>query len=182
MKRRTELELSPTDRAVTQGWEVRAMKTAAPKRRFRGVLTTLDSPSAKPPAGSCGHRVLLPRRVAENALESLIGVGICFASTLDRHDPRRKVGVITKAEIADNTVMIEGHLWEHDFPEVVARIHAQADTLGMSYEIADASVVDIREKVWRLSRVTFTGAAIILEKKAAYRGTSITLLRANVEE
>jgi hypothetical protein len=30
-------------------------------------------------------------------------------------------------------------------------------------------------KVWRLSKVTFTGAAILLRSKAAYAGTSFVL-------
>ena len=42
----------------------------------------------------------------------------------------------------------------------------------MSYELADAHVADMRASVWTLTRATFTGAAILLKEKAAYRGTS----------
>ena len=66
---------------------------------FRGVLTLVDAPSDKPPSGARGHRVLLARAAAERALPSLLGMGLDYAPTLDRHDTRRKVGVITEANV-----------------------------------------------------------------------------------
>ena len=47
--------------------------------------------------------------------------------------------------------------------------------MGLSYEVADARVRDIRAHIWMLDEVTFTGAAILLKKKAAYENTSIEL-------
>ena len=56
---------------------------------------------------------------------------------------------------------------------------AHADgAMGMSYELADAHVADMRSPVWRLTRATFTGAAILLREKAAYRATSFHVKRA----
>ncbi len=49
--------------------------------------------------------------------------------------------------------------------------------MGMSYELADAHVADMRAQVWTLTRATFTGAAILLREKAAYRGTSFRVKR-----
>ena len=49
------------------------------------------------------------------------------------------------------------------------------EELGMSYEIADARVEDMRADIWKLTRVTFTGAAILLREKAAYRATSFRM-------
>jgi hypothetical protein len=66
---------------------------------FRGVLTLVDTPSDKAPAGSRGHRVVLTRVAAERALPSLLGMALDYSPALDRHDTRRKVGVITRAEI-----------------------------------------------------------------------------------
>ncbi len=45
----------------------------------------------------------------------------------------------------------------------------------MSYEIADARVADLRAKVWTLTHVTFTGAAILRRDKAAYEETWIEM-------
>jgi hypothetical protein len=48
----------------------------------------------------------------------------------------------------------------------------------MSYELADAHVADMRASIWTLTRATFTGAAILLRDKAAYRQTSFRLKKA----
>jgi hypothetical protein len=45
----------------------------------------------------------------------------------------------------------------------------------MSYEVADARVADMNASVWTLTRVTFTGAAILRRDKAAYGETWIEL-------
>ena len=82
-----------------------------------------------------------------------------------------------------------GYIYAKDFPEVVRDLEqfgrgatdlagGRAQThpgLGMSYEIADARVADMRARVWTLMRVTFTGAAILRRDKAAYRDTWIEL-------
>jgi hypothetical protein len=66
---------------------------------FRGVLTFVGVPSDKAPAGAQGHRVLLTRTATERALPSLLGMALDYAPTLDRHDARRKVGIITRADL-----------------------------------------------------------------------------------
>jgi hypothetical protein len=49
------------------------------REQFRGVLTLVDTPSDKPPAGSRGHRVVLTRTAAERALPSLLGMGLDYS-------------------------------------------------------------------------------------------------------
>jgi hypothetical protein len=152
---------------------------------FHGVLTFIDAPSDKPPAGARGHRVLLTRAAAEAALPSLLGMALDYAPSLDRHDARRKVGVITRAEIVGRNLELGGYLFAKDFPEIVGEIQKAARpgrnsgardiALGMSYEIADARIADVRAAIWTLSAVTFTGAAILRRDKAAYRSTWIEL-------
>jgi hypothetical protein len=159
--------------------------TGHPNREaFRGVLTVIDVASDKPPAGARGHRVLLTRNAAEQALASLLGMALDYAPSLDRHDVRRKVGVITRAEIVGHNLEVSGYLFAKDFPEIVREIEKAdgkgdggAAALGMSYEIADARVADIRAAIWTLVAVTFTGAAILRRDKAAYRKTWIELDR-----
>jgi len=117
---------------------------------------------------------VLTRAAAEAALPSLLGMGLDYSPTLDRHDTRRKVGMITGAEIVGKKLELSGHLFAKDFPEIVEAVRGSR-TLGMSYEIADARVADMRAKVWTLTQVTFTGAAILRRDKAAYRETWIEL-------
>lgn len=183
---------------------------------FRGVLTLLDAPSDRPPAGARSHRVLLTRAAAERALPSLLGMGLDYAPSLDAHDARRKVGIITEAEVqlsvgscqlpveaagghgfsravqalkreaalaagvsptdnwpptTANCIQIAGHLFARDFPDVVRELRARAGLLGLSYEIADARIADVRAAVWTLTDFTFTGAAILMRDRAAYQDT-----------
>jgi hypothetical protein len=50
-----------------------------------------------------------------------------------------------------------------------------AGGLGMSYEVTDVRLADANARVWTLTKVTFTGAAILRRDKAAYRDTWIEL-------
>jgi len=217
---------------------------------FRGVLTVVDATSQRAPSGSGGRRVLLTKDAAEAALASLLGMALDYAPSFDRHDTRRKVGVITRAELVGRNLEVGGHLFARDFPEVVAEIRkaagsgmragdvrprtsgvglagsifrprlwkfgrwmsasaralrkrgtsgvaerhigvalsawsggshpggtlaAAGSALGMSYEITGAQIIDTRAKVWILTSVTFTGAAILRRDKAAYQDTWIEL-------
>jgi hypothetical protein len=168
---------------------------------FRGVLTLVDAPSDRPPAGARGHRVLLTREAAERALPSLLGMGLDYTPALDAHDARRKVGIITEAFVAPASgrlsrerpaparagetpaetaagtaaLHVGGYLFARDFPEIVRELRSNGRRLGMSYEVADARIEDPRAPVWRLTEVTFTGAAILRRDKAAYRNTWIEL-------
>jgi hypothetical protein len=225
---------------------------------FQGVLTTVDVPSQRPPSGARGHLVVLTKKAAEAALPSLLGMGVDYSPSLDRHDVRRKVGVITRAEIVGRNLELGGYLFARDFPEIVEEIaksgrgdrrrliecsrdrpappltldaaleesketalvprsglkpslRAAANQLlrltetlgrktierkpdetastiraesqmvtaskglGMSYEVTNVQLADMRATVWMLEKVTFTGAAILRREKAAYRETWIEL-------
>lgn len=143
---------------------------------FEGVLTLVDVASDKAPTGSRGHRVLLTRSAAEAALPSLLGMAVDYRPGWDGHDARTKCGILTEANLVENKLTVAGYLYARDFPEVAEEIASGATgEMGMSYEIADAHVADMRSDVWSLTRATFTGAAILLREKAAYRNTCFRL-------
>ena len=155
---------------------------------FEGVLTLVDVASDKAPSGSRGHRVVLTRDAAQAALPSLLGMAVGYKAGWDGHDARQKCGIITAAELEGQRLMVRGFLFARDFPEFApanARDAAKAadgdpledGAMGMSYELADAHVADMRASVWTLTRATFTGAAILLREKAAYRSTSFRVKR-----
>ena len=143
---------------------------------FEGVLTVVNVASDKAPAGARGHRVMLTREAAQAALPSLLGMGVDYRPGWDGHDARRKIGVLTEADVVGQRLMVRGFLYARDFPEAARSIQSQApEAMGMSYELANARVEDLRAEVWKLVRVTFTGAAILLREKAAYRATSFRM-------
>ena len=146
---------------------------------FEGVLTLVNAASDKAPAGARGHRVMLTREAAEKALASLLGMAVDYRPGWDGHDARRKIGIVTEANVLGQRLVVRGYLYARDFPDVTRQIQATAvanpGAMGMSYELADAKVEDMRAEVWKLTRVTFTGAAILLREKAAYRATSFRM-------
>ncbi len=143
---------------------------------FEGVLTLVDAASDRAPAGARGHRVMLTRTAAEAALPSLLGMAVDYRPGWDGHDAKCKIGLITEANLEGRQLTVRGYLYGRDFPEATAAIRAHApEVMGMSYELADAQVADMRDEVWKLTRATFTGAAILLREKAAYRQTSFKL-------
>jgi len=79
--------------------------------------------------------------------------------------------VITSAEIVGKEVVIEGYLFARDFPELIRELRMRDGELGLSYEVSDAIVEDMKARVWKLTEVTFTGAALLLREKAAYGQT-----------
>jgi hypothetical protein len=173
--------------------ELEAMAVAMPdvaghpnRLSFHGVLTLVGVASRSAPSGARGHRVMLTRAATEAALPSLLGMALDYAPALDAHDTRRKIGIITEANIvampqrksADTTgqIAVSGYLFAHDFPEVVEEIRSQpGSTLGMSYEIANATVPNQEAPIWAVTEFTFTGAAVLRRDKAAYPQTWIAL-------
>ena len=143
---------------------------------FEGVLTVVNTASDRAPAGARGHRVMLTREAAEKALPSLLGMAVDYRPGWDGHDARRKIGVLTEADLVGHNLAVRGYIYARDFPDVAQAIQARAPhSLGMSYELADARVEDMRAEIWKLIRVTFTGAAVLLREKAAYRATSFRM-------
>lgn len=143
---------------------------------FEGVLTLVDAASDRAPAGARGHRVMLTREAAEQALPSLLGMAVDYRPGWDGHDAKRKIGLITEADVVGRELTVRGYLYGRDFPEATAAIRESApELMGMSYELADAQVADMRAEVWKLTKATFTGAAILLREKAAYRATRFRL-------
>ncbi|MGO9519554.1 MAG: hypothetical protein ACLPND_21160 [Candidatus Korobacteraceae bacterium] len=172
---------------------------------FRGVLTLVGVASQRAPQGAKGHRVMMTRAAADAALPSLLGMALDYAPSLDSHDVRRKIGIITEANIVplhptllpgappslpavDSRVepgrttgqlAVSGYLFAKDFPEVVDEIRAQSSaagsTLGMSYEVTSVDVPNLSSSIWTVTAFTFTGAAVLRRDKAAYPQTWIAL-------
>jgi len=116
-------------------------------------------------------------KLAANAVaQYALWMAVDYRPGWDGHDARRKIGLLTEANVIGQRLMVRGYLYARDFPEVAGAIEAHSpEAMGMSYELADAQVEDMRAEIWKLTRVTFTGAAILLRDKAAYRATSFRM-------
>jgi hypothetical protein len=127
---------------------------------FRGVLTMVDVPSQRSPSGARGHLVVLTKRAAEAALPSLLGMGVDYSPSLDRHDARRKVGVITRAEIVGRNIELGGYLYAKDFPEIVEEIAKSTHGNGersvessakkrVQFHTVHATAMDGEQRYWK---------------------------------
>lgn len=145
------------------------------KAPFIGVLTRVDAPSDTAPSGARGHRVLLTKDAAVKAMDSLIGMALNYKPSWDGHDARCKIGIIESAELVRDEIIVTGFLYARDFPEVIKQLSATAD-YGMSYEMADTRCEDMRAEILEITRTEFTGAAIVLREKAAYKMTDFLLI------
>ncbi len=182
------MQLRRVVRPRCRGRELRAMAVDFPevaghpnRLPFEGCLTLVDVASDKAPSGARGHRVMLTKEAAETALPSLLGMAVDYTAGWDGHDARQKCGIITSAHLEGCKRLVVCCLVARACPEREEKVGGgaaeAASAMGMSYELADAHVADMRDVVWRLTRATFTGAAILLREKAAYRGTSFRVCR-----
>src|SRR6201995_596576 len=119
---------------------------------FEGCLPLVDVPSDRAPSGARGHRVVLTKEAAEKALASLLGMAVDYKAGWDGHDARQKCGIITSAHLEGQRLMVSGVLFARDFPELERRMCVvkakTGDGMGMSYELANAHVADMRAQVW----------------------------------
>jgi phage shock protein A len=161
-------------------WRVDAMALDMPevadhpnRMPFSGVLTKIGEPSNAAPHGSGGKRVLMTHEAAEAALPSLLGMAVDYTPDFDGHDPQRKIGVITGADIDGPDLRIEGFIYAADFPEEAADIKRNKGALGFSFEAQQILVADLDADPLVITSCVFTGAAILKKDKAAYTTTSL---------
>lgn len=149
------------------------------KMPFSGVLTKVEEPSDGAPSGSGGRRVLLSAQGAQRGLASLLGMGVNFTPSFDGHDVKNKIGLISSADVVGNDILIEGFIYAADFPETASLIKSLKSDLGFSFEAQRIYVEDMSAEVLRITDLTFTGAAILLKDKAAYKSTSLAATAEN---
>ena len=143
------------------------------RRAFRGVLTTVDEASERSPSGARGHLVVLTKKAAELALPSLLGMALDYSLSLDRHDVRRKVGVITRAEVVGRSLELGGYLFAKDFPEIVNEIgkagRGESRKNPRALQLASAAGIPETRGNWREAyrfRSSLRSAAERIEKLA----------------
>jgi hypothetical protein len=142
---------------------------------FRGVLTVVDTPSQRAPSGSNGRRVVLTKAAAEAALASLLGMAVDYAPSFDRHDVRRKVGVITSADVVGRNLEVGGYLYAKDFPDIVQEIakgrpREKAEIKIPSPSTPPRHAVDLCSGQALAQRMHKDGALGALAMQAAFEG------------
>jgi|SRR5579859_360834 len=145
---------------------------------WSGTLLLIDQASDKPPQGADGHLIKVDRATAERQLSTLPGMAINYSPAFNKHEPTKKIGVISSGWIDGNRVKVKGIIWGKDFPKAAEEIKANMSRLGMSMELADVYVENKDSKVWNLQDFKFTGGTILLKNSAAYYKTSMAAKKA----
>jgi hypothetical protein len=133
---------------------------------FLGILAIVDEPSDKAPGGARCHNVIMTRQCAVEGLPSLIGMSVNTSADYSGHDAKRKLGVITKAYMLGNRIIVKGFLYALDWKREIRAMRKKK--LGMSYELNEARIEDMRENNWKITKAHFVGAAVQMVEKSAY--------------
>ncbi|WP_051949296.1 DUF6582 domain-containing protein [Methylosinus sp. PW1] len=139
---------------------------------FEGVLFKIDTPSDGPPGGARGRRIIISKAVAEAAIPTILRMGVNLAPRMDGHDPQKKLGLVSEAFVDGSDFRIKGGLYAEDFPKEYAEIKAAQKELGFSLE-ACRFRGKVEGEFLRITALTFSGAAILKAKDAAYKSTSL---------
>ena len=138
---------------------------------------------ATPCGGSKGYSIIL---ADGSNVEELNGAGVNCSYGADgfkSHNKSFKIGVIDDARIVNDDIIVEGHLWKTDFPDVCDTIESAKHALGCSVEIYCYDVsVDDDKKIQTLNDVHFTGMSIVYKSKAAFEGTNFMCSVAEKED
>lgn len=142
---------------------------------FSGTLLYVDQWSEGSPIGTDKRRVYFPRDVAFRALPTLLGMGVNVSEDFSGHNRRNKCGVITRAGIEKNALVVEGFMYGRDYPEVIERLGSD-ERFGMSFEgYGDDNDMKASVSNWVIKTVVFTGATIMLARRAAFKQTVFKL-------
>jgi hypothetical protein len=170
-------------------FQLQAMSLALPhvpghpnRMPFTGTLTRVGVASDSAPGGSGGKRVLITAEAAERALPSLMGMAVNLTTSMDGHAPTAKIGFIHSAKVVDTELLIDGFIYAADFPKEALRVHLEQSELGFSFEARNISATDAEADPVVITDLFFTGAAILMKSKAAYKTTRLAALAAMKHE
>lgn len=152
---------------------------------FEGVLARIDEVSEGIPAVGTGHPLFLPLATAEkivaqvNASHSL---PIDADPSLSKHNDSGIVGVITKAFIKGQNLVVTGHLFPYNVPNMVRLLKQNGSKLGMSMNALVSGKPEIKagQNVFLLEDVDLQGANVLFANKATYQQSRFTPVAASV--
>lgn len=151
---------------------------------FEGILARIDEVSEGIPAVGTGQPLFLPLATAEkivaqvNASHSL---PIDADPSLSKHNDQGIVGVITKAAIKGQNLVVTGHLFPYNVPNMIRLLKQNGNKLGMSMNalVSGKSEVKAGRDVFLLEDVDLQGANVLFAEKATYQQSRFTPVAAS---
>lgn len=151
---------------------------------FEGILARIDEASEGIPAVGTGQPLFLPLTTAEkivaqvNASHSL---PIDADPSLSKHNDSGIVGVITNAAIKGQNLVVTGHLFPFNVPNMVKLLKHNGNRLGMSMNalVSGKTSVQAGKNVFLLEDVDLQGANVLFADKATYQQSRFTPMAAS---
>ena len=150
-----------------------------------GICSYIDKVSDRPvhvdnyeaKTNSEGPKIILTRAAVENALPSLLGMGLCCQPAIpDRSIPRSNCGVITEAWIDDDKLMIRGGIYGLQFPEVIAELEKNCVQLCPSFHDTLFDHTKLPELA-SILHTTFTGVSLLHSWATGFDNTNVWLVK-----
>jgi len=153
------------------------------KLNFSATVAYVDEPSDKAPCGSNGKLLVLRKEAVEKALDSmnLMAINCSAKSGFKEHDPREKVGLVTKSFLEGNAVKCNGFFYALDYPDIAYVIKNAVDTMGFSIEASIVAYEEDETNVY-VTDLIFTGLSAVFAESAAFTKTHIDYLVASANK
>jgi len=174
----TQPQRDPLAVALVQSWrQTRRQLQARGENRiaWHGVMTKLNQVSDASPQGAYGHKVFICGELTQSACHQLIGMPLNCSNNLTKNQKDQVIGTIRAAEVAGDDLRVSGFLWSKNQPELIRRLQANMELLGMFFEIGEAETRNQAARVWELVSLEWTGTTVLLKAAGAFHSTSFTI-------
>lgn len=150
---------------------------------FNGILARIDEASEGIPAVGTGQPLFLPLATAEKIVSQVNASGslpIDADPSLSKHNDQGIVGVITNALIKGQNLVVTGHLFPFNVPNMVRLLKDSSNKLGMSMNALVSGKTEVKagREVFILEDVDLQGANVLFANKATYQQTRFTPMAA----
>jgi len=148
------------------------------KSYFEGVLLPIEAVSDSAPAKGSPVPLYVSREVALLAAQQINnsgGLPLDVAPDFNGHNDQGVVGVMTSADVIGGNLVVRGHLFPFNNPNLVEQIKAMKNHLGMSINaIAQGTREYIEGKeVFNIKSLQPLGANILKSARATWKNTAV---------
>lgn len=158
--------------------EAGAMENKSNRSYFEGVLLPIEAVSESAPAKGSPIPLYVSREVALLAAQQINasgGLPLDVAPDFNGHNDQGVVGIMTSADVVGSNLVVRGHLFPFNNPNLVEQIKAMKNHLGMSINAIAQGVRDYVDgkEVFNIKSLQPLGANILKSARATWKNTSI---------
>ena len=147
-------------------------------QRFQGVLLPVEIASESAPSVGPSSPLYVTKEAALKAAQYINesgGLPLDAAEDLSGHDDEGIVGVMNKAEVVNNKLVVSGNLFPNNKPDLVGKIQAAKDELGMSVNATVQGFAGLLNdaQIFCIDHLSPWGANILKANRATWRTSSV---------